>query len=55
LQNLRQAVSDAENPEEVYQGVLQGLKEVELYQQGKIKPKKWDDFIKELKEYRDTI
>lgn len=55
LQNLRLAVSDAEDPEDAYQGVLQGLKEVELYQQGKIQPKKWDDFIKKLKEYRDTI
>ena len=73
LQNLRLAVSDAENPEEAYQGVLQGLKEVELYQQGKLqltdardflkghhekpenKTQSWDEFIKEITEYRNEI
>jgi hypothetical protein len=49
LQNLRYAVSDAEDPEEAYQGVLQGLKEVELYQQGKIKLQSAREMLDELK------
>ena len=49
LQNLRHAVSDAEDPEEAYQGVLQGLKEVELYQQGKIKLQSAREMLDELK------
>ena len=54
LQNLRLAVSDAENPEEAYQGVLQGLKEVELYEQGKIQLTDARDFLKELREELDA-
>lgn len=54
LQNLRLAVSDAEDPEEAYQGVLQGLKEVELYQQGKLELKDAREFLKELRAERNA-
>lgn len=52
LQNLRLAVSDAEDPEEAYQGVLQGLKEVELYEQGKIKLQSAREMLDELRNAR---
>ena len=54
LQNLRLAVSDAENPEEAYQGVLQGLKEVELQKQGKIKLKPLHEMLDELEKELDN-
>ena len=55
LLNLRESVSDAENPEDAFQGVLQGLREVEAAQRGEIKLQSMSDFLKELRVYRDKL
>ena len=55
LSNLREAISDAENPEDAFQGVLQGLREVEAAQRGEIKLQSMSDFLKELRVYRDKL
>ena len=37
--------------EDVKASILQGLKEVELHKQGRIKLRSWDDLIIEMKEW----